>query len=330
MQKQIIVLGLLMGFASAAAAQAGKSSQKPMPASCSDTSIDWNTAVCFDAATPGFVGAHRFLRRDTVIVYLCQVPQDVSYRISVGQQPVAEPTFNPAGGNPDFALMDVVVGGKPLKVRPCSIGAILQAEPFTARTATLKLQNKSQTDTDFKDTPGVDPVTLQLGQPVFALSTGFAGTPLGKTAYQTLGGSGSSSTSTIGLQENSASRIQPMAFLSGSVAESRSWCCSMHITAGFTLTDNKLSTNPEFLFGPSVGMLNERLLITAGAYGGYKASLPNPYTVGGAAPSGAIPTLNQFHWKAGFAISWRITSLGGSSTQTGTTGKTTTTAAPKP
>ena len=97
MQKQIIVLGLLMGFASAAAAQAGKSSQKPMPTSCSDTSIDWNTAVCFDAATPGFVGAHRFLRRDTVIVYLCQVPPDVRYRISVGQQPVAEPTFNQIG-----------------------------------------------------------------------------------------------------------------------------------------------------------------------------------------------------------------------------------------
>jgi hypothetical protein len=161
-----------------------------------------------------------------------------------------------------------------------------------------------------------------MGQPVFALALGFAGTPLGKTAFQTLGATGSSTASIIGLQENSASRVQPMGFLSASLREARGWCCSIHLTAGFTMTDNKLSTNPEYLFGPSIGMLKEQLFITVGGYGGYQGSLQNPYVLGGPAPTGTIPTLNELHWKAGFAISWRVTSFGGSNSKSATAGQT--------
>jgi hypothetical protein len=305
-----MVLGFLLGLAAGFAhAQA---TQTKTPASCTDNSVNWTSNVCFDGQTGTFYGSHRFLRRDTVRVWVCNLQADTSYKVNVDEQVVAETALSQLP-----ALLEQKLGAP-----SCSQLATLLADPFTARKDTLTVQSKKQGDDDYKNLSA--PVALTMGQTVFGVSLGFAGTPLGKTSYQTLGAAGNSSGSTIGLQENSASRIQPMGFLNASLWESRHWCCSAHLTAGFTLTDNKLSTNPEYLFGPSIGMLNEQLFITAGAYGGYQGTLQSPYVLGGPAPSGTIPTLNQFHWKAGFAISWRVPSFSSSSKKSATAGQTTT------
>jgi hypothetical protein len=101
-----------------------------------------------------------------------------------------------------------------------------------------------------------------------------------------------------------------MAFLNASLIPGRYY--SLHMTAGFTYASDKIASNPEFLFGPSISFLKEQLFLTVGAYGGNQQTLQGNYTVGSAAPSGSLPTIDKFHWKPGFAISWRVASLGGS------------------
>jgi hypothetical protein len=309
MNKQTIIIGLVLAFAAVCSAQ----TQPPPPTTCIDTRVSSGLNVCFDGKTGTFLGSHRFLRRDTVRVWICDFKPNTEYRVTVDEKVIPEPKIEEI----------IAVAQAP---KPCEQFATILSDPFTARTDTLTLQIKEGTDS-FNNGPG-SPVTLTIGQPVFALALGFAGTPLGKTSYQTLGGSGSTGTSngssgsTIAYQENSASRVQPMGFLHASLYEARGWCCSAHLTAGFTITNNKISTNPEYLFGPSIGFLKEQLFITAGAYGGYRSALQGSYVVGGPAPSGSIPTVNQLHWKAGFAISWRVTSFGSSNNKSNTAGQT--------
>ena len=101
-----------------------------------------------------------------------------------------------------------------------------------------------------------------------------------------------------------------MAFINASLWDgTTSWLHgSVQMTVGLTLSNNTISTNPEFVFGPSLSFLRDRLFLTGGVYAGFQESLANGYTLGGPAPSGSIPTLNQLHWKPGFAISWRTVS----------------------
>jgi hypothetical protein len=201
----------------------------------------------------------------------------------------------------------------------CQVVATILPDYHSARTATLTA-NKTPVNAD--GTLGTQaalgkPVDLTLGSGLFAASVGIAISPLAKVSYQSIGspssaGSSSSSSNIIALQENSNTRTQVMTLVSANLLDGlwgREWCCSVHLSAGFTLSSNKISTNPEFLFGPSLSFLRDQFFLTAGVYGGFQESLTGGYTVGGAAPSGSIPTVNQFHWKPGFAISWRVPKL---------------------
>jgi hypothetical protein len=213
----------------------------------------------------------------------------------------------------------------------CKASGTIVGDWHEARTVTATLQ-KATADSSGNPTGDFTAVgtgvTLVMGQPVFAISGGFAISPMAKTTFQTLGassssssGSSASSSGTIGLQENSSTRVQPMAFINASLIDgTTSWLKgSLHMTAGFTLTNNQLSTNPEFLFGPSLSFLRERLFFTVGAYGGFQQSLQAGYALGGPAPSGTIPTVNQFHWRPGFAISWRVVSASKTNDNSSTT-----------
>lgn len=199
---------------------------------------------------------------------------------------------------------------------------LIEPENFDARTVTVTVKKavaKRDGTFDKESTLG-DPVSIAMGQPLIAASVGMAWAPLAKTQYQSVGAAsstGGSASSTIALQQRSSSRVQPMVFVSANLYDNLFgrgfWCCSIHITAGFTVANNGLSTNPEFLIGPSLGLVKDRLFLTVGAYGGYRQSLAGPYSLGGAAPTGSIPTVNQFQWKQGWALSWRVPKLGGSS-----------------
>ena len=201
----------------------------------------------------------------------------------------------------------------------CIVVATILPDYHSSRTATITA-NKTPVNAD--GTLGTQaalgkPIDLTLGSGLFAASVGVAISPLAKVSYQSIGspssaGSSSSSSNIIALQENSNTRTQVMTLVSANLLDGlwgREWCCSLHLSAGFTLSSDKLSTNPEFLFGPSLSFLRDQFFLTAGVYGGFQQSLTGGYTVGGAAPSGSIPTVNQFHWKPGFAISWRIPKL---------------------
>jgi len=200
----------------------------------------------------------------------------------------------------------------------CKIVATILPDYHGARTATVTA-NKTPVNADgsLGTQTSLGKQDLTLGTGIFAASVGIAISPLAKVSYQSVGpptseGSGSSSAHIITFQENSNTRTQVMTLVSANLIDGilgREWCCSIHLSAGFTLSSNKLSTNPEFLFGPSLSFLRDQFFITAGVYGGYQQALTGGYALGDAAPSGTIPTVNQFHWKPGFAISWRVPKL---------------------
>ena len=201
----------------------------------------------------------------------------------------------------------------------CKVVATILPDYHSSRTATV---TANTTPVNADGTLGTQaalgkPVDLTLGSGLFAASVGIAISPLAKVSYQSIGspssaGSSGSSSNIIALQENSNTRTQVMTLVSANLLDGlwgREWCCSLHLSAGFTLSSDKLSTNPEFLFGPSLSFLRDQFFVTAGVYGGFQQALTGGYTLGGASPSGSIPTVNQFHWKPGFAISWRIPKL---------------------
>ena len=199
----------------------------------------------------------------------------------------------------------------------CKVSGTIVGDWHEARTVTATLQ-KATADSSGNPTGDFTAigtgVTLVMGQPVFAISGGFP-RPMSKTTFQTLGASPSSS-STSSSKPSGSRRIllhpRPAHGLHQRQPDgTTSWLKgSLHMTAGFTLTNNQLSTNPEFLFGPSLSFLRERLFFTVGAYGGFQQALQTGYTLGGTeAVFGTIPTVNQFHWgDRASAISWRVVS----------------------
>jgi hypothetical protein len=204
----------------------------------------------------------------------------------------------------------------------CKIVATILPDYHSSRTATITA-NKTPVNSD--GTLGTQaalgkPIDLTVGSGLFSASVGIAISPLSKISYQSIGAPSSANSSAnsnsnsniIALQENSKTRTQVMTLVNANLVDGlfgKEWCCSLHLSAGLTLASDKLSTNPEFLFGLSISALRDQLFITGGVYGGFQETLTGGYTVAGAAPSGTIPVTNQFHWKPGIAISWRVPKL---------------------
>jgi hypothetical protein len=82
--------------------------------------------------------------------------------------------------------------------------------------------------------------------------------------------------------------------------------CSLGVSAGLVGKTGTSGSDLEYIFGPTVGFLDDRILLTPGVYGGRQQLLGQGLSVGGAAPTGAIPTINRLTWKFGFALTYRI------------------------
>lgn len=152
--------------------------------------------------------------------------------------------------------------------------------------------------------------------PRFVFAGGVVISPLQQVTFSTTatpGGSGATA-NTIIRQQNSSTRVLPIAMLHG-----RYWdmipkheykkCLWIpnYFSAGITAksTDNN-GTSIEYLFGPSWGLAGRQLFITAGAYAGRQQRLANSLTVGSTTSLGSsnLPTTQTLVWKAGFAITW--------------------------
>src|ERR1039458_6588296 len=77
MKQTILTLGLSLVFAAMCSAQAPQPSSDRT--SCSDARVSSGLNVCFDGISGTFYGSHRFLRRDTVRVWVCNFEQGTKY-----------------------------------------------------------------------------------------------------------------------------------------------------------------------------------------------------------------------------------------------------------
>jgi len=158
--------------------------------------------------------------------------------------------------------------------------------------------------------------------PRLVIAGGVVISPLQQITFSTTatpGGSGATA-NTIIQQQNSSTRILPIAMLHARFWDQLYRPGSKHTTlqalspilpnyfsAGVTAksTDNN-GTSIEYLFGPSWALVNRQLFFTAGAYAGHQQRLANSLVVGSttALSSANLPITQTTIWKAGFAITW--------------------------
>ena len=158
--------------------------------------------------------------------------------------------------------------------------------------------------------------------PRLVIAGGVVISPLQQITFSTTatpGGSGATA-NTIIQQQNSSTRILPIAMLHGrfwdqlynqasahTALQTFSRVLPNYFSAGVTAksTDNN-GTSIEYLFGPSWGLVNRQIFITAGAYAGHQQRLANSLTVGSTTALGSanLPITQTTIWKAGFAVTW--------------------------
>jgi len=162
------------------------------------------------------------------------------------------------------------------------------------------------------------PINFGGGQ-LFTIGIGAAASSLPRTQFQRIQGfarnrDGSLTLDTagqpvfgniVGTEEVSGSRITPMLTLHGRLIDSAmATGVSVGLTFGITAkTDNK-GTNVEYLIGPSLGLIDDRMFLTIGAYGGRTQSLDGNFYVGAPLPDKLteLPIRRDLHWRVGFAL----------------------------
>lgn len=157
---------------------------------------------------------------------------------------------------------------------------------------------------DFKFGPG----------PRFVYAGGIVISPLQQITFSTTatpGGSGNTA-NTIIQQQNSSTRILPIAMLHARYWDQLppkrgyAWLPN-YLSAGVTAkgSDTK-GTNIEYLFGPSWSFADRQIFITAGAYAGQQQRLANSLIVGSTTSlsSANLPITQNTIWKVGIALTW--------------------------
>jgi hypothetical protein len=182
-------------------------------------------------------------------------------------------------------------------------------------TLTLK-----RTDLDGKsETTLLDQNINFGGGPLFSIGVGPAGSPMARTQYQRVQGFAINSNGTpvldsnnqpvftniVGAEEISRSRITPMLALHGRLLDSIAGRpVSLQLTLGVTAKNDNKGTNVEYLVGPSLGLIDDRVFFTTGLYGGRKQVLDGGFYVGEQLPEKLtdIPIRKDLHWGIGFAL----------------------------
>jgi hypothetical protein len=154
---------------------------------------------------------------------------------------------------------------------------------------------------------------IQLGRPRFMISAGLVYSPLPRRTYQSVKGfvvdaqgnlTGDGSASVVGFGENSSRRLLPMVLLNSRLLSYEP--ASLFFTFGVTAKYDD-NVDIEYLFGPSVSLLNDRALFTVGLYGGKTQNLLGGLRVGQELPEAlgdAKLFRKNYTWKPGFSFSY--------------------------
>jgi hypothetical protein len=174
----------------------------------------------------------------------------------------------------------------------------------------VETKNKAKADSEF-----VTLIEARInfgGGPRFALAGGFVFSNLEKPEYQRVPAVINGATDHIvGLKENSNSRILPILMLHARLFSRPNWnyVSGLHMSLGLTAQPNNEGTDPEFLIGPSISFIEERLFFTFGGYAGRKQELEGNLILGQKIPEGfgdELPVSKHYVWKPGFAITYKI------------------------
>ncbi|MGI8742382.1 MAG: hypothetical protein ACR2NN_07375 [Bryobacteraceae bacterium] len=150
------------------------------------------------------------------------------------------------------------------------------------------------------------------GDARFVVAGGIAVTALQKVDYQRVQGFAAPGDTTlsslVGEKERSSSRVTPMAMLHGRMFDWHDGNNGLYLSLGVTAKNDNKGTDIDYLMGPSIGLLGQKLFLTGGAYVGKKQSLEGGLYRGATIPKdlAEIPVRKDFHWSGGFAITYVI------------------------
>ena len=193
------------------------------------------------------------------------------------------------------------------------------------KEVTLSLQRTSLAEENAKaqDLVKADSIVLKFGEaPFFSISGGLVFSPLRKREFIRVQGferdlqgnlvlnDGKPNLTTIvGLKEDSSSRIAPLVMLNGRLPHSQmgpidGW----HISLGITAKNDNKGTDVEYLVGPSVSMLEDKLFLTVGGYAGRQQKLGGNLFEGAAIPTAVdeLPIEKNYRWHVGFALTYKL------------------------
>jgi len=191
--------------------------------------------------------------------------------------------------------------------------SVYQKGDFDGPTnVSVKVETKNKLKADSEFVSLIDTKINFGGGPRFALAGGFVFSNLEKPEYERVPAVINGATEHIvGLKENSNTRILPILMLHARLFSSPKWnyVSGIHFSLGFTAKPDNEGTDPEFLVGPSISFIEERLFFTFGGYAGRKQELEGNLTVGQKIPTDfgdELPISKHYVWKPGFAITYKI------------------------
>lgn len=205
---------------------------------------------------------------------------------------------------------------------PFAFYRVYEIEEFDVPTnVTVKVQRKDivKKETEFSDFVARFPTLNFGGGPRFTLAAGVSLSRLKKQEFQRVQGTVPGQQGLvplIGLKESSNTRNNFIVMLHARLFDipfGRTTKVPLHFSLGITRSGDNRGTDPEYLFGPSLSFLDNRLFFTGGAYLGKRQTLEGNLAVGSQVPAdlAEIPIRKDNRWGFGFAITYKIGSLSG-------------------
>jgi hypothetical protein len=166
-------------------------------------------------------------------------------------------------------------------------------------------------------TPRRNPTaSAQIGNRRFELSGGLAYSSLEKREFQPVLGfarnpeggltDGQTLTKVVGVSENAEHRITPLVMLNTRLTNNPNY--NLFFSLGITGKRDNAGTDIEYLLGPSFNLFSNNLFFTTGTYAGKQQRLAGDLFLNAKLPDNqsTIPVTKEFHWKPGFAITYRF------------------------
>ncbi len=207
---------------------------------------------------------------------------------------------------------DVLDQGASAFIETYSVGSFTQPTNVAIKLSRKEVASKA----DFA--PIVDRTVNFGGQARFSIGIGLASSAIDRTQYTRVQGFANDRlgnpvlqdnqplfTTVVGTTERSSSRVSPMLMMHGRVID---WSvASLQLSLGLTAKNDNKGLDVEYLVGPTLGLIEDRLFFTVGAYAGRVQHLEGNLFVGAAVPKdlAEIPVRKDLNWHLGFALTFK-------------------------